>query len=234
MIAPPRRLTSLCIVPLLVASAQAKEVQIETDDHKALYSIGHQLSQRITMFELTEEELAYVELGMRDGAMGKESQVPPAESGTLREFVERRRGDQAAEEKQAGAAFLAEEAAKDGAVRFDSGLVMITVSEAGGEKPKTTDTVKVHYHGTLRDGTVFDSSVERNEPAVFPLGRVIPCWQEALQQMSEGGKARVVCPPDIAYGDRGSPPTIRPGATLAFDVELIAIMKKADEPGATE
>ena len=81
--------------------------------------------------------------------------------------------------------------------------------------------MKVHYHGTLRDGTVFDSSVERGEPATFPLNRVIPCWTEGVQKMKVGGKAKLVCPSNIAYGDRGAPPKIKPGATLVFEVELL-------------
>ena len=100
------------------------------------------------------------------------------------------------------------------------------VIKAGtGASPKVTDRVKVHYHGTLTDGTVFDSSLQRNEPATFPLNGVIPCWTEAVQLMKVGGKSRLVCPANIAYGDRGSPPVVRPGATLIFDVELLEIVK---------
>ncbi len=223
-----RRLASLIIIIGVAACAQAEEVSLETEDQKALYEMGHQIAQRIALFELSDAELEYVVAGVRDGALGKEPRVPTGEGGSLRAFLERRRGDQASAEKEAGAAFAAAEAAEEGAETFDSGLVLRTVVAGEGEKPTTADTVRVHYHGTLRDGTVFDSSVDRGEPAVFPLGRVIPCWQEALQKIAEGGKARVVCPSDIAYGDRGSPPTIKPGATLAFDVELLNIMKKKE------
>ncbi len=94
-----------------------------------------------------------------------------------------------------------------------------------GESPTRTNTVRVHYHGTLRDGTVFDSSVDRGAPFVTKLTSVIPCWTEGVQKMRVGGKARLVCPSQIAYRDRGSPPHIKPGATIAFDVELIEIVK---------
>ena len=103
--------------------------------------------------------------------------------------------------------------------------VVKTIKEGSGPKPAATDKVKVHYQGTLTDGTVFDSSIKRGEPATFPLNGVIKCWTEGLQEVKVGGKARLVCPANIAYGDRGSPPTIKPGATLVFDVELLEIVK---------
>ena len=95
--------------------------------------------------------------------------------------------------------------------------------EGSGSSPTAADRVKVHYHGTFEDGRVFDSSVQRGEPAVFPLGGVIPCWTQGLQQMKVGGKAKLTCPPGLAYGERGAPPTIPPNATLIFEVELLAI-----------
>ena len=98
------------------------------------------------------------------------------------------------------------------------------MTPGNGASPKASDTVKVHYHGTLRDGAVFDSSVDRGTPAEFPLGRVIPCWIEGVQKMKVGGKSKLVCPANLAYGDRGAPPKIQPGAALAFDVELLEIL----------
>jgi len=104
-----------------------------------------------------------------------------------------------------------------------SGLVITHLVEGSGPGPEATDTVRVHYHGTFPDGSVFDSSVERGQPATFPLNRVIRCWTEGVQLMKVGGKARLVCPPEIAYGARGAPPRIPPSATLHFEVELLAI-----------
>ena len=103
------------------------------------------------------------------------------------------------------------------------GLQITHLTEGSGPSPSATSVVKVHYHGTFSDGRVFDSSVQRGEPASFPLNRVIPCWTQGLQQMKVGGKAKLTCPPELAYGARGAPPTIPPNSTLIFEVELLAI-----------
>ena len=128
-------------------------------------------------------------------------------------------------EQKAGQAILDKAAAEKGATKTASGLVIVPIKAGTGASPKATDRVKVHYHGTLADGTVFDSSVQRGEPATFPLNGVVPCWTEGLQLMKVGGKSRLVCPAALAYGDRGAPPRIKPGATLTFEVELLEIVK---------
>jgi FKBP-type peptidyl-prolyl cis-trans isomerase FkpA len=120
-------------------------------------------------------------------------------------------------------AALDKAAAEAGAIRTPSGLVYRELKAGTGESPKATDAVTVHYRGTLTNGTEFDSSYKRNEPAQFPVNQVIPCWTEGLQRMRTGGKSRFVCPASIAYGERGSPPDIPGGATLIFEVELLAI-----------
>ena len=104
-----------------------------------------------------------------------------------------------------------------------SGLVYESLKDGTGASPKASDTVRVHYHGTLADGKVFDSSVQRGQPAEFPLNRVIPCWTEGVAMMKVGGKAKLTCPPQIAYGARGAGGVIPPNATLTFEVELLAI-----------
>jgi FKBP-type peptidyl-prolyl cis-trans isomerase FkpA len=120
-------------------------------------------------------------------------------------------------------AALDKAAAEPGAIRTPSGLVYREIAPGTGESPKPTDMVKVNYRGTLVNGTEFDSSYKRNEPAEFPLNRVIPCWTEGLQRMKVGGRSRLVCPANLAYGEQGSPPSIPGGATLIFDVELLGI-----------
>jgi len=123
------------------------------------------------------------------------------------------------------AAFADKAAQESGAVRTPTGLVFQTLTPGSGKKPVATDQVKVHYQGTLIDGTEFDSSYKRGQPVDFGLQNVIPCWTEGVQLMSVGSKAKLVCPAEIAYGDRGQG-TIPPGATLIFEVELLEILKK--------
>lgn len=115
-------------------------------------------------------------------------------------------------------------AAQDkGAVKTASGLVYQSLKDGKGASPAATDTVKVHYRGTFLDGKEFDSSFKRNEPTSFPLNRVIPCWTEGVQRMKVGGKARLTCPPSIAYGERGAGGVIPPNATLQFEIELLEV-----------
>jgi FKBP-type peptidyl-prolyl cis-trans isomerase FkpA/FKBP-type peptidyl-prolyl cis-trans isomerase FklB len=143
----------------------------------------------------------------------------------LQQLAQSRASVVAEREKKAGAGFLAKAAAEPGAKKTASGAIVTTLKEGKGPSPKASDTVKVHYQGTLVDGTVFDSSLQRGQPATFPLANVIKCWTEGVQEIKVGGKSRLVCPANIAYGDRGSPPNIRPGATLVFEVELLEIVK---------
>ena len=188
-----------------------------SDDDKALYALGIAVSQNIASFGFTAAELDKVKQGFTDGAMGKPSQVD------VQTYIPRLREMQATRIASVAKGVLDKAAAEPGAKRLESGLIITTVNEGTGPAPKATDTVKVHYHGTLPSGKVFDSSVERGEPATFPLNGVIPCWTEGVQQMKVGGKSKLVCPAAIAYGDRGAPPDIGPGATLIFDVELLGI-----------
>jgi FKBP-type peptidyl-prolyl cis-trans isomerase len=205
------------------AAAPASSAPVTgSEDDKAFYALGVAVSQNIASFNFTPAELEKVKQGFTDGALGNKPQVD------VQTYIPRLRELQTERVAAIAKVALDKAAAEKGAKRLDSGLVITTVKEGTGPSPKATDTVKVHYHGTLPNGTVFDSSVERGEPATFPLNGVIPCWTEGVQQMKVGGKSKLVCPAAIAYGDRGAPPTIGPGATLIFDVELLAI----EAPGA--
>jgi len=129
-------------------------------------------------------------------------------------------------ERQIGAGkdYLEKAAKEKGAVKTASGMVYTSLAEGKGDSPKATDVVKVNYRGTLVDGREFDSSYKRGKPLEFKLNNVISCWVEGVQMMKPGGKARLVCPPNLAYGENGSGEMILPGATLAFEVELLEIM----------
>jgi FKBP-type peptidyl-prolyl cis-trans isomerase FkpA len=232
-----QRLFALAAVAALVTSAapaRSEQPKIQTEDQKTLYAMGYSLAKNLDRFALKPGELEFLIEGLRDGAAGRDAQVPPDEYGPkIMAFGQARSAEAAKAEKEAGSAFLAKEAAAPGATKLEDGLVKRVIKPGTGAKPTATDTVKVNYHGTLRDGTVFDSSVERGEPAEFPLNRVIPCWTEALQTMQVGEKAHITCPSDLAYGDRGFPPKIKGGATLAFDVELLAIEKPEESSSSS-
>jgi len=196
----------------------------KTEEDKTLYALGSALGRNIASFDLTEAELEQVKAGISDAALHKEPKLDPTTYFPKIQELQNQRVAAASElEKKAGEEYLTKAAAEKGAQKTGSGLVYSVITEGTGPSPKASDTVKVHYHGTLPNGKVFDSSVERKEPATFPLDGVIPCWTEGVQLMKVGGKSRLVCPSSIAYGDRGAPPDIKPGATLVFEVELLAI-----------
>jgi len=220
-------LASLVSLALLVSVGVATAADPKTDDDKTLYALGIALSRNLAIFELKPSELEFVQQGLADGVLNKDKKVDfDAYSGKIQELAKARAAVAAEGEKKAAAAFLEKAAAEKGAKKTASGLIYSEIKPGTGDTPKASDRVKVHYHGTLRDGTVFDSSVKRGEPATFPLSGVIPCWTEGVQLMKVGGKSKLVCPSSIAYGDRGSPPNIKPGAPLVFEVELIEIVKQ--------
>lgn len=213
--------------------ARAADPKLETDDQKTFYTMGYTLKGSLDRFAIRPDEVEVLIAGLRDAVAGTPSKVDEKVYGPKIAQLGQARAAQVAEtEKTASAEFLAKEAAAPGATKSTTGLVKRVVKEGSGASPTASDTVKVHYHGTLRDGSVFDSSVDRGEPVEFPLDRVIPCWTEAVQTMKVGEKAHITCPSEIAYGDRGAPPHIKGGAALAFDVELIEIVK-APAPNAT-
>jgi FKBP-type peptidyl-prolyl cis-trans isomerase FkpA len=200
--------------------------ELANDEQKELYALGVAISQSLGDFALSESDLEIVKAGLSDGVLKRTLKVDmQIFKPKLQQLAQSRAGVVAEREKKAGAGFLAKAAAEPGAKKTASGAIVTTLKEGKGPSPKASDTVKVHYQGTLVDGTVFDSSLQRGQPATFPLANVIKCWTEGVQEIKVGGKSRLVCPANIAYGDRGSPPNIKPGATLVFEVELLEIVK---------
>lgn len=209
-----------------VQTAVAADPEIKTDDDKTIYALGVALSRSLGQFGLTASELELVKLGITDGVLNKDKKVNVDEyQPKIQQFAQARMQKSAEAEKKASQPFLEKAAKEKGAKKTESGLVYLELSAGTGPSPAATDKVKVHYHGTTTDGTVFDSSKDRGQPATFPLNGVIKCWTEGVQLMKVGGKSKLTCPADIAYGDRGSPPKIKPGATLVFEVELLEIVK---------
>ena len=204
-------------------STAAQPGELATDQDKTVYAIGLVLGQQVRDFKLTASEADIVSQGFKDAVLGNEPKAALDVYGPrIQGLIQERTQAVAAAEKKASDAWVADQAAQPGAQRSASGVVVIPITEGTGANPTAESTVKVHYHGTLRDGTVFDSSVERGEPIEFPLTGVIPCWTEGVQKIKVGGKSRLICPSDTAYGDQGSG-SIPGGAALAFEVELLAI-----------
>jgi FKBP-type peptidyl-prolyl cis-trans isomerase FkpA len=173
--------------------------------------------------------VAIIVRGLRDAASGQTPAVPLDQYGPkVQAFAQARAASaataSAGPEKEKGRAYAEKAAQEQGSVKTPTGLILQTLQEGSGRKPVASDSVKVHYRGTLIDGTEFDSSYKRNQPIDFALQNVVACWTEGLQLMKVGSKARLVCPSDIAYGDRGAPPNIPPGATLVFEVELLDVV----------
>lgn len=209
---------------LITATSHAADM---TEDQKTLYALGQLVARQTAVFQLNATELESVQKGWQDATVGAKSAVDLQVYGPKVNALGQARQAAAAEKSAAkGKELLAKAATEKGAVKAPSGFVYQSITEGTGAQPAATDTVKVHYRGTLPDGTEFDSSYKRNEPTEFPLNGVIKCWTEGVAMMKVGGKARLTCPPDTAYGDRGAGGVIPPGATLVFDIELLEVKTK--------
>ncbi len=225
-----KTLVSALVVGSLVVGCSKKDgdVALKTDQDKTFYTIGVLFGGKLKELELTEPELGFLLKGIKDSALGKPSEVPVDQYQVkVQQLFQERVAKQAEKVKASGTAFL-DKFLKEGGQKTASGLAYKIEAAGSDKKPKAEDTVEVHYHGTLTDGTVFDSSIERGKTVSFPLNRVIKGWTEGLQLIGEGGKIKLVIPSDLAYGDHGAPPKIPGGATLIFDVEL----KKIGAPEA--
>jgi FKBP-type peptidyl-prolyl cis-trans isomerase FkpA len=219
-----RRFALIALVALFAAPSFAADPP-RTEEQKTLYALGVLLNRSIASFQLSPAELESVKQGLSDANAGKTaSSVDMQVYGPkVQELNKARRKAQADRQAAAAKGFEEKAAQEKGAVKTASGLTYIPVKEGTGKSPGPSSTVKVHYRGTLPDGKEFDSSYKRGTPAEFPLNGVIKCFSEGLQKMKVGGRAKLVCPPKIAYGDQGAGDAVPPGATLMFDIELLGI-----------
>jgi FKBP-type peptidyl-prolyl cis-trans isomerase FkpA len=193
-----------------------------TDEEKTIYSLGLSIYRSLGQFDLSPAELEIVKRAISDAAANKPAVDLETWGPKIQGLANDRRSHVVEREKASAKTYLDKAAAEAGAVKTDSGLIYRELTAGAGESPKATDTVKVNYRGTFINGTEFDSSYSRNQPAEFPLSGVIKCWTEGVQKMKVGGKAQLVCPSDIAYGDAGRP-GIPGGSTLVFEIELLSI-----------
>ena len=197
-----------------------------TDADKTLYVMGVALARTFQNLDLSPSELAVLKEGLSDAAAGRPLKASPESWGPkIPGFTKARLAKIADDEKARSAAFLERIATEPGMSRHPSGLFYRELKPGGGVSPAPGQKVLLHYTGTLVDGTVFDSSTREARPVVFDLAEVIPCFKEGVPLMKVGGRARLVCPAALAYGDAGLPPKIRPGATLVFDVELVDLVR---------
>ena len=230
-------------VPALAQGDAALPAPLETSQAKASYGIGRQIGRQLLSGGLEADmvDLASLVAGLEDAVAGKEARITQQEfEAAMTEFqqmaqqrMQTKMQALAEKNKAEGPKFLEKYKAMEGVKALPSGLLYKVVKAAEGPSPKETDVVRTHYRGRLVDGTEFDSSYKRNEPAMFPVNQVIPGWTEALQQMKVGEKWQLVIPSELAYGERGSPPVIGPNAVLVFDIELLGIEEnpQAEVPG---
>lgn len=199
---------------------------------KVSYALGMGIGRQLSQMGAEGLNIDDFALAIKDILAGEQPKIDDAEAQTIvRDFFEKQEAKQRAaaaekfkDAKEAGEKYLADNAKKDGVITTPSGLQYMVLKEGNGRKPKATDNVKCHYEGMLIDGTLFDSSIQRGEPATFPLNGVITGWTEGLQLMQEGAKYRFFIPYNLGYGERGAGASIPPFAALVFDVELIEVV----------
>jgi FKBP-type peptidyl-prolyl cis-trans isomerase FklB len=228
---------------VLLAACGQESAELKSDDQKASYALGFRSAEQ--MRSLENLDLDAMVAGLRDGfAEDGKSQLGDEDldqlirdfQGRMIEAQQKKMEEAAGNNLEASEKFLAENAERHGVTVTESGLQyeVLESGEEGAASPTLEDTVEVHYHGTLPDGTVFDSSVERGQPASFGLQHIIPAWQEALPMMKEGDKWKVVVPPSLGYGEQGAGGDIGPNQALIFEIELLDVKGSGNEASADE
>ena len=230
------RPSALVLMTALSAPLVAQEIDLESSEARAGYSIGVNIGMNLDSQGIASNvDVQALLAGIRDGLSGDLKLTQEEVVMAIQELssrLESQAQEAIAQQAEEGRRFLSENATREGVNTTESGLQYLVLEEGDDESapsPEAEDTVNVHYHGTLVDGTVFDSSVERGQPISFPLGGVIPGWTEGLQLMQVGDKFRFFVPAELAYGEGGAGAMIPPNATLIFDVELLGIEGEGDE-----
>lgn len=215
------------LIMLLAATPALALDPPKNEEQKTLYAIGQTVSRQLAVFGLSPDEFQYVLLGLTDAQSGKKAAIDSsAYTIKVQELARNRRKTLGARLAPVGEKMLADAAKEPGAVKTASGMVYRSLKDGTGASPLEADTVRVHYRGTLVDGREFDSSYKRGKPLDLKLSGVISCWTEGVQKMKTGGKARLICPPALAYGDSGAGEGIPPQSTLLFEIDLLEIVKK--------
>ncbi|HTI91757.1 MAG TPA: FKBP-type peptidyl-prolyl cis-trans isomerase [Puia sp.] len=213
------------------SAAAASAPALKTSQDSLSYAIGLSVANFYKQMNITNINSALVTRAINDvNKKGKTLMDDQQANTVMSNYIQKTKAEKASGNKKIGLDFLAANKKKPGVVTLPSGLQYSIIKEGTGPKPALTDMVRVHYHGTLIDGKVFDSSVERGEPIELAVNGVIPGWTEALQLMPVGSKWKLFIPSNLAYGDQQAGPLIAPGSTLVFDVELLDIVKKPTAP----
>jgi len=218
------RITATIFLFTLLMNNTVSAQKFKTVDDSLAYSLGVLIAGNLRQEGFGDLDADMISAGLKSALKGEPTLLSPDQCNALvREQSTARKAKQAGSVKEAGEKFLAANKSRPGVISLDNGLQYEILKAGDGKKPKATDKVLVHYHGTLIDGTIFDSSVDRGESISFPLNQVIKGWTEILQLMPVGSKWKVYIPYDLAYGDRGAGGAIKPFSALIFEIELLGI-----------
>ncbi len=217
------RLGALLLLTAGLPQATARAAGPRTEADRTFYAVGVNVARRLRVFDLSPAELKVVQRGLEDAVRGSPALDPRAYSAAIDKLASARTKGPASRQKDKAASFLASAAREKGAVRTASGLVYRELRAGTGPAAQASDLVTVRYTASLADGTVYDSTDKRGKPLTVRLDEVMRCWNEGVPRMKVGGRARLVCPSELTYGDAGREPSVPGGAAVAFDVELLRI-----------